>query len=135
MLASTKQTISWAAFLLTLTIIIYLSCISQPVSKNQYTAALDVLPIPETPHRYLLGHYKIGHSYWYAVLAVTACLCLKNRYFQKRPLAETQRRKRGQGQNLRSYCFLVKPKPQKVSLLSPRALESVTNGREDDYKV
>ena len=61
-------------------LIIWLSTISQPVFHANYTGFLDLLPLPEMAHRFLLGHYKLGHPLCYAILTAILVWTLRGRY-------------------------------------------------------
>jgi VanZ family protein len=79
-MASSMHLIKYASIFLILILIVWLSCISQPVFAGYYVDFLDVLPLSDSTHHYLKAHYKIGHPLCYAILAAITCLCLRNRY-------------------------------------------------------
>ena len=66
--------------LIMLGLIFWLSTISQPVFHANYTGFLDLLPLPEVAHRFLHGHYKLGHPLCYAIFTATVVLTLRGRY-------------------------------------------------------
>ena len=72
--------------MIVLSLIVWQSCISQPVFAGYYFDFLDVLPLSDSTHHYLMAHYKLGHPLFYAILAAITCLCLKNRYLLSLPV-------------------------------------------------
>ncbi len=80
MLASPRQLTPWIPTLIMTVLIVWLSTISKPVFHANYTSFLDTLPLPEVIHRFMAGHYKIGHPLCYSLLAAITSVALRGRY-------------------------------------------------------
>ncbi|PNU18661.1 hypothetical protein C2E25_16420 [Geothermobacter hydrogeniphilus] len=61
-------------------LVVLLSCISQPTFESWYTHALGRLPLPDAARYYLINHYKLGHSLCYFLLTLTFGFTLRPRW-------------------------------------------------------
>lgn len=74
---SQKSYLQFLPIFLMMSLIIWLSCISQPTFHSNYTGFLNTLPLPEALHRFLAGHYKLGHPFCYFLLTVITAATLR----------------------------------------------------------